>query len=175
MRRRLALAAGLAALAFGAVAAAQTIPPPPGMARAEQRTAQCARTLARVGFTISSHDGPMSIDAADNRQYASVGIDNDTALIRTEGCRVLVRRPALDARRLGRRWTLEQRFFEVKQFTCAYRGPLVVHVRAVRSGGRWVNHLAAWTSRGRLLAQGELANGRGWLRVATACSLTYSR
>jgi hypothetical protein len=158
-----------------AVATAQLIPPPAGMTRTPQRTVQCARTLATFSVTISSNGGPFSIDVSDNRQYGSVSIDNENALVRTEGCRVLARAPAVNTRVLGRRWALQQRFFETKQFGCRYRGPLVLNARAVRSGGRYVNRLTVWSNRGRLFAQGELANGRGWLRVASACSLTYSR
>lgn len=176
MRRSIVLAGTLAlTAAAAAVAVAQTIPPPPGMTRVKQRTAQCARTLPKFSVTISSHNGPMSIDTGDNRGYASVAMDNDTGLIRTDGCRVLSRRPAPSTRGLGRRWTLRQRYFEIKQFSCPYRGPLVVDVRVVRASGRWVNRLVVSSNRGRALAQGELANGRGWLRVASACSLSYSR
>ena len=145
-------------------AASAQLPPPPGMVRTAERTVSCARTLAKVGFTISSNGGgPLAIDAADHRQYASIGLRTDRALIRTA---------AAGAAALGRRWNLREQWFETKQFSCALRGPLVVHVRA----GPSVSRFAAWTARGRALALGELgADGRGWLRVARACTLSYSR
>jgi hypothetical protein len=64
------------------------------------------------------------------------------------------------------------------QFGCTYGGPLVAHVSIERSRGRYVaSHFALWTQGGgRQLAFGEIrATGRAWLRVATSCSLRYSR
>jgi hypothetical protein len=161
------------AAASAAVAVAQ-LPPPPGMARAKDRTVQCPRTVAKFSVSIAANSGPFSIDAADNKQYASISIDNEDALVRTDGCRI-TRAPALRTSTLGRRWTVQQRHFEIKQFGCTYRGPLVVRVQVVRSGSRFVNRISIWSNRGRQFAHGELADGRGWLRVARACSLTYSR
>ena len=173
---RACLAAALVAL-VGASARAALPPPPPGMVATNLRTVSCARTMPRFDVTGSSHGGPLGFEANDGKQYATVSA-SDYALIRSEGCRILPRRPAFSSRGLGRRWEFRAAHFEVKQFGCTYGGPLVAHVSIERASGRYVaSHFALWTQGGgRQLAVGEIrATGRAWLRVATSCRLRYSR
>ena len=170
------LAVALIAL-LGASARAALPPPPPGMVATNARTVSCARTMPRFDVTGSSHGGPLGFEATDGKQYATVSA-SDYALIRSDGCRILPRRPAFSSRGLGRRWEFRAEYFEVKQFGCTYGGPLVAHVSIERSRGRYVaSHFALWTQGGgRQLAVGEIrATGRARLRVATSCRLRYSR
>jgi len=172
---RACLAVALIAL-LGASARA-ALPPPAGMVATDARTVSCARTMPRFDVTGSSHGGPLGFEATDGKQYATVSA-SDYALIRSDGCRILPRRPAFSSRGLGRRWEFRAEHFEVKQFGCTYSGPLVAHVSIERSRGRYVaSHFALWTQGGgRQLAVGEIrATGRAWLRVATSCRLRYSR
>jgi hypothetical protein len=57
--------------------------------------------MPRFDVVGSSHGGPLGFEASDGKQYAAVSASG-YALIRTDGCRILPRRPAFSSRGLGR-------------------------------------------------------------------------